>query len=135
MSLTATMAGLLRVLRSEVPDYVASGVVDLSSGMLLAVDTVDPQPPEVLDVLADATADLFRGRRMVQIERMWRHRRADPGAVPPSEEVLMRNGHLLHLFIRSQADDLVVAVVCRSTANLGLLLSVSRQAVRDLLPG
>lgn len=135
MSLTTTMAGLMRVLRSEVPDYVASGVVDLSSGMLLAVDTVDPQPPEVLDVLAEAAADLFRGRRVVQIERMWRHRRADLEAVPPSEEVLMRNGHVLHLFIRSQADDLVVAVVCRSTANVGLLLSVSREAVRDLLPG
>lgn len=46
---------------SEIPDCVAGGVVDLSTGMLLAIKTVDSHPSEVMDVLAAATSDMFQG--------------------------------------------------------------------------
>lgn len=59
MNLTHIVNTALKSFRQDVPDYVASGIVDLSTGMLLAIDTVDHHPREILDVVAAATADLF----------------------------------------------------------------------------
>jgi hypothetical protein len=47
--------------QSDIPECVASGYVDMSTGMLLGVKTVDSHPSEVLDLVAAATGDLFRG--------------------------------------------------------------------------
>ena len=58
---------LVKTLRSEAPDCVAAGVVDMSTGMLLAYETVDSHPSEVLDLLAGATLDLFQGRTVVMV--------------------------------------------------------------------
>ncbi|CAM5503367.1 hypothetical protein SALBM311S_03491 [Streptomyces alboniger] len=46
--------GLVKALRTDAPDCVASGVVDMSTGMLLSYETVDNHPPEVLDLRAGA---------------------------------------------------------------------------------
>lgn len=48
--------------QASVPECVAVGYVDMSTGMLLGVKTVDSHPQEVLDLVAAATADLFQGR-------------------------------------------------------------------------
>ena len=42
---------------TSVPDCVAAGFVDLSSGMVLSVKTVDSHPTEVFDFLAAASED------------------------------------------------------------------------------
>ena len=55
MSLDAKLASV----STTVPECVAAGYVDISSGMLLAVKTVDSHPQEVFELLAAATADLF----------------------------------------------------------------------------
>ena len=64
--------GLVKALRTDAPDCVASGVVDMSTGMLLSYETVDNHPPEVLDLLAGATLDLFQGRTVVMIEDVFK---------------------------------------------------------------
>lgn len=47
--------------QQSIPECVATGYVDMSTGMLLGVKTVDSHPQEVLDLVAAATADLFQG--------------------------------------------------------------------------
>ena len=44
---------------SSVPDCIAAGYIDLDSGMVLGMKTVDSHPIEVLNLVAAATADLF----------------------------------------------------------------------------
>ncbi|MGW6424554.1 hypothetical protein ACWF82_17930 [Nocardia sp. NPDC055053] len=61
-TLAERLGATVKSLRTEVPDCVAAGVIDLSTSMLLSVETVDNHPPEVLDLLAAATLDLFQGR-------------------------------------------------------------------------
>ena len=51
---------------TEIPECLAGGYVDLTSGMLLGIKTVDSHPQEVLEMLAAATADLFQGPNVVQ---------------------------------------------------------------------
>ena len=53
---------------SSVPECLAAGYVDMSTGMLLAAKTVDSHPQEVLDMVSAATADLFQGSNVVAIE-------------------------------------------------------------------
>ncbi|UOX88682.1 hypothetical protein MUY14_44630 [Amycolatopsis sp. FBCC-B4732] len=57
------------------PDCLASGVVDLATGMLLSVETTDAHPPEVLDLLARASLGLFQGRTVVMIGDIFKERR------------------------------------------------------------
>ncbi|MFC3217139.1 hypothetical protein [Comamonas sp. JC664] len=40
------------------PECLAAGYVDVATGMLLAIRTVDSHPREVIDLVAAATADL-----------------------------------------------------------------------------
>ena len=75
-----TISNTIRQFREDVPDYVASGFVDLSTGMLLDVDTVANHPREILDVVAAATAHLFEGRNVMQIEGSESSTVARPGA-------------------------------------------------------
>jgi hypothetical protein len=58
--------------QNSIPECMAAGYVDMSTGMLLAVRTVDSHPQEVLDLVAAATADLFQGANVVAIEQIGR---------------------------------------------------------------
>ena len=64
--------------QQAIPECVAAGYVDMSTGMLLGVKTVDSHPQEVLDLVAAATADLFQGQSVTAIERMFRKSRGQP---------------------------------------------------------
>ena len=59
----------------DIPECVAAGFVDMSTGMLLGVKTIDTHPREVLDLVAAATADLFQGSTVTAIEKLFRKTR------------------------------------------------------------
>lgn len=65
----------LRAAQQAVPECLAVGYVDMSTGMLLGVSTLDSHPKEVLDLVAAATADLFQGPNVSSIEQIFRRRR------------------------------------------------------------
>src|SRR5512142_2137374 len=75
MSMTQVVTDAVKAFRRDVPDCVAAGVVDMSTEMLLAVDTTDAHPGEVLDLLGAATLDLFQGRNVVMIEDAFKQHR------------------------------------------------------------
>lgn len=56
---------------SSIPECLAAGYVDVSSGMLLSVKTIDSHPREVLDLVAAATADIFQGSNVSMIEQLF----------------------------------------------------------------
>ncbi|MET9212838.1 MULTISPECIES: hypothetical protein [unclassified Nocardia] len=131
-SMSERLAGMVKSLRGEVPDCVAAGVIDMSTGMLLSVETVDNHPPEVLDLLAAATLDLFQGRNVVMIEDIWKERRGIRSDDHYFQEILVNSNNLTHLFLRAESrDDLVVVVVCRKTVNVGMLFAQSRRVLKD----
>ncbi len=132
-NLTDRVGLLVKRLRSEVPDCVAAGAIDMSTGMLMAVQTVDNHPAEVLDLLAAATLELFQGRNVVMIEEIWKERRGVHSDAHYFEEILVNSENLAHLFLRADSrDDMVVVVVCRKSANVGMLMAQARRIVRDI---
>ena len=123
---------LVKTLRSNAPDCVAAGVVDMSTGMLLSYETVDNHPPEVLDLLAGATLDLFQGRTVVMIEDVFKERRGVADDTHFFQEILVNSENLTHLFLRmNEQQDVVAVVVCRKSVNVGMLFAQARRVVRE----
>lgn len=120
--------------QQSIPECVAAGYVDMSTGMLLAVRTVDSHPQEVLDLIAAATADLFQGTNVTMIEKLWRKSRgqAEDGT-HYFQEIIVFSDNLLHVFIRAKKrKDQAAVFVSRASANVGMVIAKSRQALAEV---
>jgi len=136
-TIESTMSKLdqqLNVAAASIPECLAGGYVDIASGMLLGVKTVDSHPAEVLDLVAAATADLFAGPNVKMIEKLFKKARgvADDGH-HYFQEIIVNSDNLLHIFMRGKRHpDYVAVFVCRKSANLGMALTKARMAMPEL---
>lgn len=118
---------------TAVPECLAAGYVDLSTGMLLGIKTVDSHPNEVMELLAAATADLFQGPNVVTIENLFKRARGlGNDSHHYFQEVIVNSDNLVHIFIRGKSNnDHVACFVCRRTVNLGMAISKARSAMPE----
>lgn len=119
---------------ASIPECLAAGYVDLSTGMLLDAKTVDSHPDEILEIVAAATADLFQGPNVSLIESMFKKARGitDDGH-HYFQEIIVNSDNLIHVFLRGKkCEDHVVTFVCRRSANLGMVLTKARSAMPKL---
>ena len=117
-----------------IPECVAGGYVDLDSGMLVGIKTVDSHPSEVMDMLAAATADMFQGPNVVAIEKTFKKARGveDDGS-HYFQEMIVNSDNLIHVFMRSKdSQEQVACFVCRRSANMGMVLTKSRQVLPEI---
>lgn len=121
--------------QGEIPECVAAGYVDMESGLLLGVKTVDSHPSEVLDLVAAATGDLFQGKNVVEIEKLFDRSRGI-SRVSGSHyfnEIVVFSTNLIHVFVRSKKKPNHAAVfVTRISANIGMVLVRSRGAMAGI---
>lgn len=118
---------------ASIPECVAAGYVDLDSGMLLAIKTVDSHPSEVMDLLAAATTDLFQGSSVSMIENIFKKARGLPASSHHYfQEIIVNSDNLIHVFIRGKNQSQVATFVCRKSANLGMALTKARAAMPEL---
>ena len=121
----------LQTALASVPECVAAGYVDLTTGMLLGIKTVDSHPKEILELLAAATSDMFQGSNVSMIEKMFKKARGlkDDGH-HYFNEMVVNSDNLLHVFLRGQKnEEHVIGFVCRKSANLGMALTKARAAI------
>lgn len=117
---------------SVIPKCVAAGVVDLETGILLEIQTLDSHPQAVLDILAPATKDLYEGDNVMAIENMFKKARGVKSDVHYFKEMLVMSTNLVHFFGRLKSNDRVVLVaVCSADANIGMVLAKGRALVAD----
>lgn len=117
--------------QKNVPECVAVGFVDIKTGMLLAIKSVDSHPREVIDLVAAATGDLFQGSNVSAIESLFKKIRGvkDDGH-HYFQEIIVLSDNLIHVFMRAKKnEDMVLVAVCRASANLGMVLSKARVAL------
>lgn len=118
----------MRTTMSEVPKAVAAAMVDMASGMMLAMKTVDSHPQSVLDLLAPATKEMFEGDMVLSIENLFKQARGVQSDERYFKEILISSTHLWHYFGRLKSNNQVVlAVVSRGDVNLGLMVMKARQ--------
>jgi hypothetical protein len=124
----------LSKIQGAVPECVAIGLVDMTSGMLLGIKTVDSHPQEVLDLVAAATGDMFLGPNVSAIEALFKKSRGvkDDGH-HYFQEIIVNSDNLVHVFQRGKRNqDMVLVVVCRVSANLGMVLTRSRMGLKEV---
>lgn len=116
---------------SQIPECVAAGYVDMSTGMLLAVKTVDSHPQEVLDLAGAAAADLFQGPNVTAIENLFKKVRGiKDDNLHFFQEIIVVSDNLLHMFMRGKRNtDHVLVFVSRKSVNVGMLIAKSRMAL------
>jgi len=116
---------------AQIPECVAGGCVDMSTGLLLGVQTIDPQPPEMRDLISAAAADLFQGSGLVTIESMFRRsREIMDESGDDVQEIVTFSDNLLHVFLKSKKNSNHVFVfIARNSANLGTVVSKARIAL------
>lgn len=132
--MSSKLDGALQKAISTVPECVAAGYVDLSTGMLLGIKTVDSHPTEVLEMLAAATADMFQGTNVVSIEKMFKKSRGlkDDGH-HYFNEMIVNSDNLIHIFLRGKKnEEQVLGLVCRKSANLGMAITKARGLVPEV---
>ncbi|MBE9516261.1 MAG: hypothetical protein IME93_04735 [Proteobacteria bacterium] len=120
---------------SQVPECVAAGYVDMTTGMLLGVKTVDSHPTEVLEIVSAATADMYQGANVTMIENMFKKSRgvATDDGHHYFQEMMVLSDNLLHVFSRCKGNENhVVVFVCRKSANMGMALSKVRSSLPNI---
>jgi hypothetical protein len=127
MSLDSTLETEMGTL----PECVASGYVDMESGLLLGVHTFVPHPQEDLDMLAATTLDLFQGANVVSMGKLFQvSGDAAPGGKRHFNEIIMFSDDHIHVFMRTRKfPDHIIFFICRKSANPGLVLTRARLAV------
>lgn len=119
---------IVREALKEVPKAVAAGVVDMASGMMLSISTVDSHPQQVLDLLAPATKELFEGEIVMQIEKLFKKSRGVVNDERYFQEILISSSHLWHYFGRIKSNSqTILCIVARGDVNMGLFLLKARQ--------
>ncbi len=129
----ANLDAALQTAASSVPECLAAGYIDLASGMLLGIRSVDSQPTDVVELLAAATADLFQGPNVKMIERIFKKARGlqDDGH-HYFQEIIINSDNLIHVFLRGKNEEQVACFVCRKTANLGMAITKARSSMPAL---
>lgn len=124
MSLDSSLAEAQR----QIPECVAIGFVDMKTGMLLGVKTLDSHPQEVLDLVAAATGELFQGQNVSAIENLFKKTRGiAENKHHYFQEIIILSDNLIHVFQRCKKnEDLVMVSICRVSANMGMVLTKSR---------
>lgn len=132
--MSTKLEGALQKAIAAVPECVAAGYIDLSTGMLLGIKTVDSHPQEILELLAAATADMFQGTNVVTIEKMFKKSRGlKDDDHHYFNEMIVNSDNLLHIFLRGKKnEEQVLGLVCRKTANLGMALTKGRSLVPEV---
>jgi len=129
----ADLNNSLQTAIASIPECLAAGYIDLASGMLLGIKSVDSQPTEVVELLAAATADLYQGSNVRLIETIFKKAR---GLKDDNhhyfQEFIVNSDNLIHIFLRGKNQEQVACFVCRKSANLGMALTKARSAMPSL---
>ena len=117
---------------STIPKAVAAGIVDMETGMLLAIKTTESHPQSVLEMVAAGTKELFEGDVSLSIESAFKQMRGDSSNERYFYEMLVSSKNLIHYFGRLVSNPgIVLAIICRADANLGLVVSKSRELIKN----
>ncbi len=131
MSLQNEVAALLE----DVDGALGAAVVDLGSGLMLAVEHKVPYfSQSYTDAVAAAAVDMFRGKTITAVEKMLAAQRGEDMAYH-MKEVQMSTDHTYHFMsIVPDKPDALLVLITKTTVNLGMGWSAVRAALKRIAP-
>ena len=112
----------------DTPEAVASNVVDLRTGMMLAGHFVSNFTTDHFEAVSAAVTNLFRGRETLRVEKLVKAQRGDTGDKHFMEQVHLATTHLDHFVIKIPDREAVLTLVTRNHSNIGMGWSAVRAA-------
>jgi hypothetical protein len=119
----------------SVPECLAAGYVDITTGALLEMHTADPRSAQGMELFAGATSQLFGGGNFVLIDSLFRRARgaSREGGQHYFNEMIVNSEDLVHIFLRvKSAPHFVVCFIVRKSANLGTALARARSSLSGI---
>lgn len=112
---------------TTVPMVLAVGVVDIGTGILLSVRTVDSYPHVLLGLMGVATRELFEGDAARKSELAVNSLSQDESYDPLYKEVIVHSRSMIHVYIRLRSSpNVAVTVVASIGANLAAVINRMR---------
>ncbi len=132
----ADLNAICRQILDDVDSAVAAAVVDLDSGLLLAVAHDVPYfSQSYLDAVAAAAVDMFRGKGVTNVEKLLSQQRGSEVA-NSIHEVQMTTEKTFHFMsIVPGKPNALALLVTSKKANLGMGWAALRNALPQIAPG
>ncbi len=129
------LAEALHVARTAIPDCIAAGYIDIRTGTLVHMTSLDAHPPQIASLLAAATTDLYLGPNVTKIESLFKVERGlTEDGTHYFEDFIVTSANWVHVFMRCCDEQHVACFVCRRSANLGMVLNRARSVMPSLNP-
>lgn len=126
------LSDVCQIICSDVDGALAVGVVDLSSGMMMAVHhTVPYFTQDYLDAVAAASVDMFRGRLVSRIEQLLSKQRGSE-IKGTFQEMFINSTNVFHFMKVIEGKEAVVIMVTKKTTNQGMGWSSLKLALADI---
>lgn len=118
---------------SEVQGTIAMAVVDLSTGLLLAVHhQVAHFDQTYLDAVSAAAVDMFRGRNVKAVETMLSEQRKKPAHNSIKEIQMTTDGTFHFMAILPDKPDILAILITTQRTSLGMGWTVLRRALPEI---
>ena len=124
----------LRKAISDIPNCVAMGAVDLTSGTLLAVQSDEERSQEMLNVMTSTVTELFEAPLLQAFSEIYSPH-SDEGATAGTQftELLLLNNYHNYLLLRGRKRrQLAVIVITKKDTPVGLLMMKALGAMPDI---
>lgn len=122
MSFEQVMAELTR----GIPDCLASGIVDVRTGTVVACKSAERSFRQEFELIAASASAVFGAAPSEAMAGAAGKCESDSTCCEFKEVTLMGNGQL-QVYSRTDSNpDLALIVICRSSANLGMVLAKTR---------
>lgn len=132
------MSSLNQVIQSvvnEVEGAVGCAVVDLNTGLMLAVAHNVPYfTQSYLDAVAASAVEMFRGKNISNVEKMLTSQRGTKVEKSIKEVQMTTDGTFHFMTVVPEKPDALVVLITTRKANLGMGWSALRSALTDITP-
>lgn len=125
---------LIHNVMAEIPHCVAFGVVDLSSGTLLAIQASQDKSQEMLNLVTAAIAELFEAPLMKAFAEIYAAGNAEtaPDDAQFTELLLLNNYHNYLLLRGRKRPNIAVIVITDKATPSGLLMMKGLKAMPEI---
>ena len=119
---------------SDIPNCIAVGAVDLTSGTLLALQAQEERPQEMINVMTATIAELFEAPLLQAFSEIYA---ASPDESPSRgtqfSEILLLNSHHSYLLLRGRKrQEFAVVVITKKDTPAGLLMMKALAAMPNI---
>lgn len=119
----------------EVNESLGVAVVDLNSGLLLAVAHNVPYfTQSYLDAVAAAAVDMFRGKTVSTVEKLLSNQRGQEVRHMIKEVQMTTDGTYHFMSIVPGKENALIVLITTRKANLGMGWSALRSSLTDIAP-